>query len=72
MKDVIIAAVVTAVAYLVNHNEDQIRALGIEHGKFINDNVSDKLPAGQKIEDAFQKASGIYLDGLNEGLDIND
>jgi hypothetical protein len=72
MKNIIIAAVVEALAFLVGKNEQQLETLGTEHGKWLQANATDKIPAGETIESTAQKFVKPYLRGLNAGLDLVD
>lgn len=71
LTSIIIDLVVKIVSGQIH--DDDLKAAGIAHGKWITTNAKAKLGASwEGIEDVIEDKSGAYLEGIFEGLDSDD
>ncbi len=53
--------------------DDDLKAAGVEHGKWISANAKGKLGTSwEGIETVVQDKAAAYLEGLNAGLNADD
>ena len=72
MKNIIIAAFAEAIKFLVGKDPATIEKIGIEHGKWLQANVTDKVPSGETFETIAETLSGPYLKGIEIGVNIKE